>query len=199
MNTIGAHAEFILREYLARSGLTRAEADQVTLVVVPPVTSEQALRQKQTDVATLQGVLRDKALSRGGLRKLFSDFDLVGKFTAGTYVFRHDFIRENPRTVRKFVEATAKAIEWARSHPRDEVIARYEAIIKRRGRNEDASAIPFWRSTGIASAGGVIAESEFRVWLDWLVKAGQLGASQIKLDDLYTNEFNPYRNNPSPT
>ena len=199
VNTVGAHAEFILREYLARSGLSKTEADQVTLVVVPPVTSEQALRQHQIDVAGLQNILRDKALSRGGIRKLFSDFDLYGKFTAGSYVFTLSFIRDNPNTVKKFVAATAQAIEWARTHPRDEVIARYTAIIQRRHRNEDASAIPYWLSTGIAATGGAIQSSEFQVWLDWLVKSGQLAPGQVRVDDLYTNEFNPFKSSPSPT
>jgi ABC-type nitrate/sulfonate/bicarbonate transport system substrate-binding protein len=199
VNTVGAHAEFILREYLARNGLTKAEADQVTLVVVPPVTSEQALRQHQIDVAGLQNILRDKALSRGGIRKLFSDFDLYGKFTAGTYVFTTAFIRDNPNTVKKFVGAVSQAIEWARSHPREEVIARYTSIIQRRHRNEDASAIPYWRSTGIAAPGGAIRSSEFQVWLDWLVKSGQLAPGQVRIDDLYTNEFNPFKSSLNPT
>lgn len=199
VNTIGAHAELILREYLARSGLSRAEADQVTLVVLPPVTTEQALRQHNVDVATLQGMLREKALSRGGLRKLFSDLDLFGKFTAGSYVFSHAFIRDNPRTVRKFVDATAHAIEWARTHPRDEVVARYSAIIERRHRNEDDSAIQYWHSTGIASTGGLIQASEFQVWLDWLGRTGQLRPGQVRLADLYTNEFNPFERAHAPT
>lgn len=197
VNTLGAHLEFVLREYLTRGGLSKAEIEQVTLVVVPPVSGEQALRQKQVEVATLQNILRDKALTRGNLRLLFSDYELFGKFTAGSYVFSERTLREKPRTVRKFVEATAKAIEWARSRPREEVIARYTAIIERRQRKEDASAIPFWRSTGIAHPGGLIQPSEFQVWLDWLVNSGQLPAGKLQLNDLYTNQFNPYQHGPT--
>jgi ABC-type nitrate/sulfonate/bicarbonate transport system substrate-binding protein len=197
VNTLGAHVELVLREYLARSGLTKAEADQVTLVVVPPVSGEQALRQKQVDVAVLQGLLRDKAQQRGNLKLLFTDYELFGKFTAGSYVFSEKALRDKPRTVKKFVEATAQAIEWARSHPRQEVIARETAIIQRRHRNEDASAIPFWQSTGIAFAGGVIHQSEFQVWLDWLIKSGQLGPGQVALKDLYTNQYNPFAHGPT--
>ena len=199
VNTLGAHVEFVLREYLSRAGLSKAEADQVTLVVVPPVSGEQALRQKQVEVAVLQNILRDKALARGGLRLLFSDFELYGKFTAGSYVVSEKMLRERPRTVKKFVQATAQAIEWARSHTRDEVIARYTAIINRRHRNEDASAIPFWRSTGIALTGGVIKDSEFQIWLDWLVHSGQLAPGALRVRDLYTNQYNPFQNGNGPT
>jgi ABC-type nitrate/sulfonate/bicarbonate transport system substrate-binding protein len=197
VNTLGAHVEFVLREYLTRGGLSKDEIEQVTLVVVPPVSSEQALRQRQVDVTTLSSVLRDKAVARGGMRLLFSDYDLFGKFTAGSYVFTEKSIRDRPRTVKKFVEATAAAIEWAREHTRDEVIARYTDIIKRRKRNEDASVITYWRSTGIAFKGGVIQASEFQVWLDWLVRSGQLPAGKLQLGQLYTNEFNPYQHGPT--
>lgn len=193
MNTLGAHHEFMLKEYLHRNGLTNDEIKQVTLVALPPVNTEQALRQKQIDVAVLGGILRDKALERGGIHPLFSDYDLFGEFTAGSYVMTEKFLKQNPNTAKKFVEATAKAIEWARTTPREEVIARYEKIIKQRGRNEDTSNIQYWKSTGVAGNGGVIADKEFSVWIDWLVKDGQLKKGQIKSSDLYTNEFNPFQ------
>lgn len=191
VNTLGAHSEFILREYLARQGLTPAEARQVELIVVPPVNGEQTLRQGQVDVATLGGILRDKALERGGLRRLFSDHDLYGSFTAGTYVFTERYIAEHPETVRHFVDGVARAIEWARSTPRDEVRARYAAIIGKRGRNEDTTLVHYWQSVGIAEPGGAIAEREFQVWIDWLVVAGELRPGQLRATDLYTNRYNP--------
>lgn len=193
VNTLGAHLEFVLREYLQRAGLTPDEAKQVTLVVVPPVNGEQALRQGQVEVTTLAGVLRDKALERGGLRKLFSDKDLFGNFTGGAYVLRDKYIQDHPNTTRKFVEATARAIEWARSTPPEEVRARFEKIIAARGRNEDASSIRYWKSTGVAGKGGLIRDGELQVWIDWLVKDGAFKPGQITARDVYTNAFNPYR------
>jgi ABC-type nitrate/sulfonate/bicarbonate transport system substrate-binding protein len=193
VNTVGAHAEFVLRDYLARSGLSKAEAEQVTLVVVPPVATEQALRQKQVDAAMLSNIMRDKALERGNIRLLFSDYQIFGNFTAGSIVLHKSFMRDNPNSARKFVEATAKAILWAQTQPREAVVARFEAIIQHRGRNEDASSIKYWRSTGVAGRGGIIAEQEFQTWLDWLIKDGQLRAGQLKLSDIYTNELNPFQ------
>jgi ABC-type nitrate/sulfonate/bicarbonate transport system substrate-binding protein len=83
VNTLGAHAEAVIKEYLQRGGLTKDEIKQAELVVVPPVNTEQALRQNQVDVGALGGILKDKALERGGVRLLFSDVELLGPFSAG--------------------------------------------------------------------------------------------------------------------
>ena len=193
VNTLGAHLEFVLREYLARNGVSAAEAKQVTLVAVPPVTGEQALRQGSVDVTTLNGVLRDKALERGGLRKLFTDTDLFGNFTGGAYVLREKFIKDNPNTARKLIEGISRAIVWAQTTPPEEVRARFERIIAERKRNEDASPIKYWKSTGVASKGGLISDPEIQIWIDWLVKDGLLKPNQLRASDTYTNEFNFYR------
>jgi ABC-type nitrate/sulfonate/bicarbonate transport system substrate-binding protein len=193
VNTLGAHLEFVLREYLSRGGLSAAEAKQVTLVAIPPVTGEQALRQGQVEVTTLNGVLRDKALERGGIRKLFADTDLFGNFTGGAYVLRDKFIKDNPDTSRKLVEGISRAIEWAQTAPPEEVRTRFEKIIAERKRNEDASSIKYWKSTGVPTKGGQISDDQLQVWIDWLVKDGLLKPDQFKPSDLYTNAFNYYR------
>jgi ABC-type nitrate/sulfonate/bicarbonate transport system substrate-binding protein len=192
MNTIGAHQEFVLREFLTRGGLTKDEIAQVTIVVVPPVSAEQSLRQRHVDAAVLGNILRDKALERGQIRCIFSDYDLFGVFTAGSYVLTNDFLRDNPNTSRHFVQATARAIEWARSSRREDVVARMQQIIQRRRRNEDDSATRYWRSTGVAGKGGLIQEREFQIWIDWLVKAGELKPHQLVPSALYSNELNPF-------
>jgi ABC-type nitrate/sulfonate/bicarbonate transport system substrate-binding protein len=189
VNTLGAHSEFMLKEYLFRNGLSDAQAEQVTLLVVPPVNSEQTLRQHQVEVATLSSIFREKALERGGLRLLFSDYELYGAFTAGSYVMTNAFIRDNPNTVRKFVEATGRAIEWARNTPRDQVITRFEKLMRARHRTEDPSAIHYWKSTTVASKAGVLGDRDFQIWIDWLVKDGQLAKGQVKASDVYTTQF----------
>ena len=131
------------------------------------------------------------------IRSVFSDHDLFGSFTAGSYVFTKDFLRTNPKTARHFVEATARAIEWARGTPRDQVIERMSAIIGRRGRNEDTAATKYWKSTGVAGRGGLIRDREFQIWIDWLVKDGQLEPGQLAPGQLYTNELNPFVKEPA--
>ncbi len=193
VNTLGAHAEAVIKTYLSRNGLTDAEIKQVQLVVVPPVNTEQSLRAGQIDVAQLSGILRDKAIERGGLRSIFTDYELLGTFTSGSYVFRTDFIKHNPGTVRTFVTGVAKAIEWTKTQPREVVIARFEDIVRKRARNEDPSTLKFWRSYGVAGQGGLIADKEFNTWVDWLTREGELDGKHIDVGQLYTNEFNPFR------
>jgi ABC-type nitrate/sulfonate/bicarbonate transport system substrate-binding protein len=190
MNTLGAHHEAMLGIYLKRNGLSPDEIKKVEPIVVPPVNTEQSVRQKQIEVGVLGGILRDKALEKGGVRKLFSDFDLLGAFTAGTYVFTEKFLRDNPNTVRAFVTGVAKAIEWSRTTPREQVIARKVDILTKRGRNDDPAALKYWRSTGVAEKGGKIKDEELALWVDWLAERGEIGRDQVKVADLYTNEFN---------
>ncbi|MDQ8022056.1 MAG: ABC transporter substrate-binding protein [Moraxellaceae bacterium] len=192
VNTLGAHIEFTLREYLSRNGLTPAEIKQVTLVALPPVNTEQALRQGQIDVAALFSVLRDKAVERGGIRTLFTDYELFGKFTAGTYVLNEKFIKANPNATRHLVTGVARAIDWAQTQPVEVVRARFEKIIVARKRNEDTSSLAYWKSTGIANKGGVVDDRELQIWIDWLVKDGLLKPGQLKASQAYTNAYNDY-------
>jgi len=190
VNTVGAHQEFALKEYLQRSGLGADDIKQVMLVSLPPINVEQALRQKQVDVSVLTSVYRDKALERGGLRLLFSDLELFGTFTAGSYVLRNDFIERHPSTARKFVEGVGKALDFSRQTPREQVLERFRAIIAKRKRNEDASVIKYWNSYGVATRQGRIQEKDFSIWIDWMVRSGELRAGQLNLSAVYGNDLN---------
>lgn len=196
MNTLGAHAEFIIREWLAQQGLSKDEIAQVELTVVPPVNTEQALRQGQIDVGTLGSVFRQTATQRGGLRELFTDESLYGTFSYGTYVLRKDFIAQNKEAVGDFVQGVARAIRWTQTVPRDDVIATFKSIIAARGRNENPDLVDYWKSSSVAP-GGVIADREVEIWVDWLKRNEDLG-DDISASDIYTNEFNPYANGTYP-
>ncbi|MFC3351534.1 ABC transporter substrate-binding protein [Streptomyces echinoruber] len=199
MNTLGAHSEAMLDIYLQRGGLSRAEIGKVEPLVVPPVGTEQSLRQKQIDVAVLGDILRDKALATGGIRPLFTDYQLLGTFSAGTYVMTNRFLEQNPDTARTFVTAVGRAIEWSRSTPRDEVVARMTDIVKKRGRNEDTAPLKYWKSYGVAEKAGLITDKEFRLWIDWLADRGDIQKGRITPSDLYTNEFNAAGEDGAPT
>lgn len=190
MNTLGAHSEFMVKEFLFRANLTKADTEQVTLVVIPPVNGEQVLRQRQVDVAVLGDIYRDRAIENGGLRSVVSDYEMFGKFTAGSYVMKKSFIREHPNTARRFVDAVGRAIEWARTTPREQVVERFLQIVAKRGRNENADALKYWRSYGVAGERGVMSDKDFQVWIDWMVKDGELEPGQLEAKQIYTNELN---------
>ena len=90
------------------------------------------------------------------------------------------------------MQGVARAIEWSRDTPREQVIARFSEIIRKRGRTENDAAIKYWRSFGVNGRGGTIAEREFQLWIDWMVKDGELAPGQIAASSVYTNELNPY-------
>ncbi|MGD3110625.1 ABC transporter substrate-binding protein [Streptomyces sp. YGL11-2] len=192
MNTLGAHSEAMLDIYLQRHGLSQADIKKVEPLVVPPVNTEQSLRQKQIEVGVLGDILRDKALQTGGIRPLFTDYQLLGDFSAGTYVVNDRFLKGNPDTARIFVTGVGRAIEWARARPRDEVVHRQIEIVKRRGRNEDTAPLKYWKSFGVAETAGRITDKDFQLWIDWLAQRGDIEKGQVKASDLYTNEFNAY-------
>ncbi|MEU6284378.1 ABC transporter substrate-binding protein [Streptomyces sp. NPDC047028] len=193
MNTLGAHAEAMLDIYLKRQGLSQADIGKVEPLALPPVNTEESLRQKQIEVAVLGGVLRDRALATGGIRPLFTDYRLLGAFSAGTYVMTDRFLEQNPDTARTFVTAVARAIEWARVRPREEVIARMTEIVEKRGRNEDTAPLKYWQSFGVAETAGRVTDKELQLWIDWLGDRGDIPKGQVTASKLYTNEFNAYR------
>lgn len=198
MNTLGAHHEFLVREWLAQEGLTPEEIAQVELTVVPPVNGEQVLRQGQVDVSTLGSVFRETAVERGGIRPLFTDESLFGAFTYGSIVFRDDFIEKNRDAVADFVQGTARAIRWTQTTPRDQVIDRFRQIIEKRGRNENTDLVGYWKSPGVAGPGGLITDKEITTWIDWLERNGEVEPGKLDAAEVYTNEFNPYANGTYP-
>jgi len=197
VNTLGAHSEAVIDTYLEKNGLSPDEIKKVQLVVVPPITTEESLRKGQIDVGALGGVLQDHAIATGGLRSLFSDYDLFGAFNGGQYVLRNDFIKKYPETAKIFVTGVAMAIEWERTTPRDQVIARFTKIIEARGRSESTANLKYWKSVGIPSKGGVISDEDFTRWVPWLKQAGIISSDKLDLGKIYTNDLNGLRSGAS--
>ncbi|WP_336854954.1 ABC transporter substrate-binding protein [Sinomonas albida] len=188
VNTLGAHSEAVIDTWLEKNGLAQSEIKQVQLVVLPPNDTEEAVRRGQVDIGSLSGVLQDNAVAAGGLRSLFSDYGLFGTFAGGQYVFRSDFLAQNPDTVRTFTTAVAKAIEWERTTPRDQVIQRFTQIIEKRNRGESTKNLQYWKSVGVPKA-GIITDTDFSRWEKWLNESGIVNGA-ITPSKYYTNDFN---------
>ena len=192
VNAFGAHYEFIVKDYLLRHGLTEKEIRDVELIVLPPVSAEQALRNGQIDIAVFSGILEKRALKTGGVRPVFKDIELYGPFTAGSYSMRKDFIAQHPDAAKIFVSAVARAQEWLHHTPKEQIVARMESIIDKRQRNETKVLIPYYTGTGVHAVGGVQKTQDFEPWVNALVQEQRLKPNQLNVSTLYSNEFNPY-------
>jgi hypothetical protein len=72
------------------------------------------------------------------------------------------------------------------------VLARFQEIIAKRGRNENGAVLKYWRSYGVAGRGGLMTDRDFQVWIDWMVKDRELSEGQLSARQIYTNDLNPF-------
>ena len=192
VNTLGANAEAVLDTYLTKGGLTQDEVKKVTLVPLPGINEEAALREGKVDAAYLFGALKDAALSRPGLHSLVTDTELVGPYNGGSIVLRDDFIKKNPELARTFVTGLAQALAYTETHPVAAVKKRLQDWLVAQGRPDDAKALALWKGTGVATHGGLIRDQDFDLWLTWLESRGDVKTDALKASDIYTNQFNPF-------
>lgn len=192
VNTLGANAEAVIDTYLANEGLSQDEIEQVTLVPLPGINSEAALREGQVDAAYLFGSLKEIALKNGGIEEVVNDIDLVGPYNGGSYVLSDRFIAENPNTTKEFVGAIAKALDYSQTHSVDEVREVMKDYLAEHDRADYAEALDLWKGTGVPAKGGVISDDDFTLWLDWLEAEGEVEADSIEPSEIYTNKFNPF-------
>jgi ABC-type nitrate/sulfonate/bicarbonate transport system substrate-binding protein len=91
----------------------------VQLVVVPGPQLDQVLRHKQVDVVAVgawEAPFAGRIEAEGGVRVLFTDYDVLGPMVVGSDVMKKSFIEQHPQVVRDLVTASAKAVDWADSH-----------------------------------------------------------------------------------
>ncbi|MCF8571950.1 ABC transporter substrate-binding protein [Gordonia sp. HY002] len=192
VNTLGANAEAILDTYLKQEGLSDDEIDDVTLVPLPGINAESALRQGQVDASYTAFAAKETAMKHGGLRVLADDVDLVGPYNGGSYVLRNGFIEHSPKTTRALVGGITKAIDYAQRHSTTEVLDLYGKYLDEHDRSDERKSYTSWNGNGIATAGGVLRDQDFSIWLDWLQASGEVDADAVNPSELYTNKFNPF-------
>jgi ABC-type nitrate/sulfonate/bicarbonate transport system substrate-binding protein len=192
VNTLGANSEAIIDTYLAEEGLSPQEIAKVTLVPLPGVNQEAALRDGTVDAALLSFATKEFALASGGLRPLATDTDLVGTYNGGSYAVADSLIEENPEAAREFVAGVAKAIEYERTHDTAEVLEVYGDWLDAHDRSEEKQIYELWAGNGVATEGGVLDEKDFTIWLDWLDAEGEVDADSLDVSEIFTNDLNPY-------
>ncbi|RLV49224.1 ABC transporter substrate-binding protein [Nocardioides mangrovicus] len=194
VNTLGANAEAVLDTWLEKSGLSKSQIKQVTLVPLPPLNMIQALQGHQVDAAVIGSGTVKAAESTGvKLQPLVKDTDVVGDYNGGGAAMMDQFLKQNPTTSRTLVTGVAKAVRYIESHDRAEVLKVYDAWLRKNGYAGYVEAVDQnWAgTTGVAtSTTAAIKDKDVSIWLDWLSSRGDVDPTKIKDSDVYTNQYN---------
>ena len=67
-------------------------------------------------VGAWQTVFAGKMKAAGGVRVLFTAYDVLGTIMLNGDVMKKSFIAEHPQAVRDFVTVSAKAADWTEGH-----------------------------------------------------------------------------------
>jgi ABC-type nitrate/sulfonate/bicarbonate transport system substrate-binding protein len=201
MNTLGGNWEAVLDTWLKNEGLSQDEIKKVTIVALPPLNTPEALAKHQIDAAFLsvKGVqIANQAVKT---RTVITDRQIVGShYDGGSLVLRDDTIKNAPHTARELVTGYAEAIEFIQTHTRDQIFAKLFPYLEKHGFGDYEEAIKanFTGSLGVA-AKPVIKPEDISRWSDWLIGRGDIPADKLNVDDVYTNEFNPWVSGASAT
>ena len=191
VNTLGAHLDYVVREALHQQGLPQ---DAASLVVVPGPQLEQVLRSGQVDVSAFgywQTTFEGAARQAGGLRAIFDDTDVLGEIAGGFVVLRRDWIEAHPTEAKTFVEASAKALDYAREHP-EETRAIFAEVLAERGENPEVAR--YFAGYGVR-AGGLPVERDIQFWVDVLEREGAVKPGELVARDiLFTTGDSPTTN-----
>jgi ABC-type nitrate/sulfonate/bicarbonate transport system substrate-binding protein len=190
VNTLGAHLDYTVREYLRRHGLPE---DDAKLITIPGPQLGQILRHKQTDVVAVgawQSVFAGKIEEEGGVRVLFTDYDVLGPIVLGTVAMEKAFIDSHPQSVKDFVTASDRAADWTAENP-EEAKKLVAKILAERG--ENAALAKYWLGFGLREH-ALYTEHDAQFWIDALVRNGRLKAGQFSPEDIETNRYNGLAN-----
>lgn len=179
VNTLGASFHYTTLLYLKQNGVP---SDSVTFVVIPHPNMEQALRGKQIDIAGMVDPYTAHIEAVGGVKKLFTTIDVLGETQVVTIFFSDKFLNDHPETVRSFIKAYNRAIDFIQSNP-DEA----NQILSKALGVETKYIVPhkFQPNARINFA-------DVNKWIEMLVERGDLKEGQVKPEDIATNQFNPF-------
>jgi ABC-type nitrate/sulfonate/bicarbonate transport system substrate-binding protein len=190
VNTLGAHLDYTTREYLRDHSLS---ADDVKLIAIPGPQLDLVLRHKQADVVAVgawQSIFAGKIEAEGGVRVLFTDYQVLGNIVLGNDAMKKSFIAQHSQAVRDFVTACAKAADWTAAHPED-AKKLFADILRKRGDNPELAK--YWPGYGMRQH-ALFTDHDAQFWIDVLVREGRLERGQFTPADIETNKYNDLAN-----
>ena len=188
VNTLGAHLDYTTRVFLRSHGLKR---DDVKLIAVPGPQLDQVLRHKQADVVAVGGwqtIFAGKIETEGGVRVLFTDYDVLGDITLGNLAMKRAFIAAHSQAIKDFVTISAKAADWSAEHP-DEAKKLFAQILAKRGDNP--ALAQYWPGYGLREHALYITH-DAQFWIDILEREGRLTPGQFTPEAVETNSYNGF-------
>ena len=192
VNGLGAEADYVIRQFLKKNGLS---ISQVELVTLQDDKQEQMLRNRQIDAAGFSGsggLYFEKAVENGGVRQIpgTTNYDTKGESVLSGMGFRRDFIEKHPDVVRRYIHAldAARRIVYQEFHKDPERVRKaYAEISTQKGGNPKLAK--YFRATRWSPDFPVIVDKDIQWWIDRFVEDGTLKPGQIKPSDIYTNDF----------
>ncbi|WP_025695164.1 ABC transporter substrate-binding protein [Paenibacillus durus] len=188
VGNLGGCVDLLNSEFLKQNNIPK---DKVEVVVMKDELQEQALRQGIIDVAVVHPPYNVKAENAGGVKVLTTSFDIGTKAGDGTIgglavrAFSEDFIKKHPDVVKAYIVADLKAQQWINDH--------YEEALKLEA--EYLKIDPKDMAGNIYPNQWWVKPEQVQWWIDTAYKnklAGFENPGEIKAEDLFTNDLNPY-------
>ncbi|WP_309972186.1 ABC transporter substrate-binding protein [Variovorax guangxiensis] len=179
-NSFGACAEFVTKKFLREKGV---DVTKINFLVVPDEQAEQTLVTGNTDLAIIHAPFSGRADNAQQLLRLWSDYDLDGGLGGmAPYSAHGRFIREHPEATRDVVTALAKAGNWVNANPEE---ARRLVSKRINMALENVDRYAYVEDL-------VVTEPPIQYYIDILQAEGKLAAGKVAVNEVYTNDFNPF-------
>ncbi|MDD1728800.1 MAG: ABC transporter substrate-binding protein [Methanospirillum sp.] len=175
VGALGICADLENNYWFRKNNLTK---DDFEYVIIPDPQQEQALRQGEVDVIVPHPPFFTAAEQHGGVRPIATSREVFGKEAGITLLyFTEDFIKKNPDSVRKFINAYKEAERWSNAHPEE------SAVITAKRIGLDKSTTHYY------SDSGVIEDKVLQKWIDAMVADGDIKPGEYTPKDLYIEDF----------
>ncbi|MEA4924991.1 MAG: ABC transporter substrate-binding protein [Syntrophomonadaceae bacterium] len=181
LTTYGGCMDGTPNAWLKKNGIADPKSFYEVVVLPTEAKLMQALDQGDVDIV---GIHKDYDWieNYGGIKVIFTDYD-VWETLGGAcpYYFSQNFIDQHPDEIKRFVKVMAKTHNWINQN-----LEQAREITARKANTDVKNIGKYYYATD-----GVIDPASVQVWIDIMTETGEI-KSGIKVEDVYTNEFNDY-------
>jgi ABC-type nitrate/sulfonate/bicarbonate transport system substrate-binding protein len=180
INSFGACSEYVTKKYLSDNGL---DPTSLKMTTAPDSQQEVPLLRGDTDIAIIHPLTSGRATANTkDFRLLFSDYNIDGGLSGMCpYSINGKFLKKNPEAVAELTAILSRAAQWNNEHPEEG----RALMAKRFGfKIEEAEMFEFYPEQ-------IVPTPEIQYWVDRLVAENKLTEGQVKLDQIFTNDYNP--------